>query len=318
MRENPRSSGLAIFAVLCLAVAWPQAPRGQGASQPQGWAVRASLNNPSARLYNNAKQKLLDGKQIFTYTISRLNVQLYCEVAQHYDYIWFEMQHSTMSFRDVEEMIAACPRPIATPVLRVPDADEGSIQKATDIGVLGIVVPTVDTPEKAMLAARYARYPPEGRRSAGAGQAASIWGVNGVNYRQTVNDNMLVIVQIETPVGVANAYSIAVVPGVDVLLGSNGDMTNFSGLEPTNPEYQALFTKIHDATLKAGKFLGAVTATYAVLGPPGIGRPDFADWRLFYNGQSFDGYQPPTQGGRGRGSTTTAPGDGGGRGAVPR
>ena len=112
----------------------------------------------------------------------------------------------------------------------------------------------------------------------GGGPAPSIWGVNGVNYRESINDNMLVIVQIETPVGVANAYDIAMVPGVDVLLGSNGDMTNFSGLAPTNPEYQAMFTRIHDATLKAGKFLGAVTATYAKPGPPGVGRADFADW----------------------------------------
>jgi len=224
--------------------------------------------------------------------------------------VWFEMQHSTMSFRDVEEMIAACPRPVATPVIRVPDALESNIQKATDIGALGIVVPTVDTVEKAIDAARYARYPPDGRRSMGAGQAGSLWGVNGVNYRQTINDNMLVIVQIETPVGVSNAYNIAMVPGVDVLLGSNGDMTNFSGLPATDPEYQGLFTKIHDATLKAGKFLGAVTATYAKAGPPGTGRPDFADWRLFYDGPSFDGYQPPRQGGRG----AAAPADGRGRG----
>ena len=145
-----------------------------------------------------------------------------------------------MSYRDVEEMIAACPRPVATPVIRVPDEFESSIQKATDIGALGIVVPTVDTVEKAMAAARFARYPPQGRRSMGAGQAAAIWGVNGVNYRETINDNMLVIVQIETPVGVANAYDIAMVPGVDVLLGSNGDMTNFSGLQPDHPEYQEL------------------------------------------------------------------------------
>ena len=295
MKATRALAGAATFAMLSLAIAWPQAQRaeGQGASRPQGWAVKASLNNPSARLYNNAKQKLLDGKQIYGYTISKLDTKLYCEVAQHWDFIWFEMQHSTMSFRDVEEMIAACPRPVATPIIRVPDEFESTIQKATDIGALGIVVPTVDTVEKAIAAARYARYPPEGRRSMGAGQAGSIWGVNGVNYRQTINDNMLVIVQIETPVGVANAYNIAMVPGVDVLLGSNGDMTNFSGLAPTDPEYQALFTKIHDATLKAGKFLGAVAATYAKPGPPGTGRPDFADWRLFYNGPSFDGYQPP-------------------------
>ena len=292
-----------LFVMVCAALAAGAAitaaqQRGQApaAPQQQGWAVRASLSSPSARLYNNAKQKLLDGKQIFTYTISRLDVKLYCEVAQHYDYIWFEMQHSTMSYRDVEEMIAACPRPPATPVIRVPDEFESSIQKATDIGALGIVVPTVDTVEKAIASAKFARYPPQGRRSMGAGQATAIWGANGVNYRDTINDNMLVIVQIETPVGVANAYDIAMVPGVDVLLGSNGDMTNFSGLQPDHPEYQNYFTKIHDATLKAGKFLGAVTATYAKAGPPGVGRADFADWRLFYNGPAFDGYQPPRAG----------------------
>ena len=211
MRANRLRLGAGLCAALALPAVCTQAQHGtaQGTPPAQGWAVRASLSHPSAKLYNTAKQKLLDGKQIFTYTISRLDVRLYCEVAQHYDYIWFEMQHSTMSYRDVEEMIAACPRPIATPVIRVPDEFESNIQKATDIGALGIVVPTVDTVEKAMAAAKFARYPPQGRRSMGAGQAGSIWGVNGVNYRETINDNMLVIVQIETPVGVANAYDIA-------------------------------------------------------------------------------------------------------------
>ena len=295
----------ATCAIVSLAVARGQ---GQSARQPreQGWAVRQSLNDPSAKLYNNVKQKLLDGKQVACFTISKLDVNLYCEAAKHYDYIWFEMQHSTMSFRDVETMIAACPRPIATPVIRLPDASEGNIQKATDIGALGIDIPTVDTPETAMQAARYARFPPEGRRSQGAGQAPSIWGVNGVDYRKTINDNMLVIVQIETPIGVWNAYNIASQPGVDVVLGSNGDMTNFSGYAPADPQYQLLFTQIHDGVLKAGKFLGAVTASYGKPGPPGTGRPDFADWRLFYNGPAFDGWQPP-RGAAGGGPATGVP-----------
>lgn len=157
------------IAILSLAAAWPNAQRGQerGASQSQGWAVRASLSNPNAKLYNNAKQKLLDGKQIFGYTISKLDTKLYCEVAQHWDFIWFEMQHSTMSFRDVEEMIAACPRPVATPIIRVPDEFESTIQKATDIGALGINIPTVDTVEKAVAGARYSRYPPKAAEARG-------------------------------------------------------------------------------------------------------------------------------------------------------
>ena len=278
-----------------LAIATTSSVRGQTGSpnREQGWAVRQSLKNSGGKLYNNLKQKLLDGKQVATFTISRLDTKLYCEAAQHHDYIWFEMQHSTMSFRDVEEMIAACPRPVATPIIRVPDESESNIQKATDIGALGVVIPTVDTPEKAMAAARWLRFPPEGRRSSGAGQAPSIWGVNGVNYRETINDNMLLIVQIETPIGAWNSYAIASQPGVDVLLASNGDMTNFSGYEPSDPQYQLLFTQVHDGTLRAGKFLGAVTYSYGRPGPPGTGRPDFADWRLFYNGPAFDGWQAP-------------------------
>src|SRR5262249_18612494 len=151
---------------------------GQAAQQsrPQGWAVRQSLNNPNAPLYNNVKQKLLDGKQVTTFAINRPDAKLYCEAAQHYDYICFEMQHRTLAFRAIEEVNAAWPTPIATPIIRGPDETEGNIQKATDIGALGVVIPTVDTPEKAMLAARDARYPPDGRRSVGAGQATSIWG----------------------------------------------------------------------------------------------------------------------------------------------
>jgi 4-hydroxy-2-oxoheptanedioate aldolase len=264
---------------------------GQTAAQPQGWAVRASLKG-SAPLYNTAKQKLLDGKQIFSIALSRRDPELYCEVAPHYDYVWFEMQHSTMSYADVEAMIAACPR-AGIPMIRVPDEFESSIQKATDIGALGIIVPTVDTVEKARAAARYARFPPEGRRSQGGGQAGSVWGVNGVNYRQTINDNMLVIAMIETTEGVANALDIARVPGVDVVMGANTDMTNFSGLAPNDPKYHALFTQIRNATLKAGKFLGATTANYASTGPNG--RPDAADFRMFYTGPAFDGYKPRTR-----------------------
>jgi 2-keto-3-deoxy-L-rhamnonate aldolase RhmA len=289
MRGTRLLSGAVTCAILAFAVAWPQARQ----PQEQGWAVRASLSNPNGKLYNNAKQKLLDGKQIYGFTISKLDVDLYCEAAKHWDFIWFEMQHSTMSYQDVEKMLVACPRPAATPILRVPDALEGTIQKATDLGMLGIVVPTVDTVEKAVQAARYARYPPEGRRSSGTGQAASLWGVNGINYRETINDNMLVLVQLETPESAWNAYNISQVPGIDVVMGSNGDMRNFSGFAPTDPRYIEFFNHIHDAVLKAGKFLAVVTTTYSKPGPPGVGRQDYADWRMMYSGPAFDGYEPP-------------------------
>ncbi|MFL6447296.1 MAG: aldolase/citrate lyase family protein [Bryobacteraceae bacterium] len=136
-------------------------------------------------LYNTAKQKLLEGKQVFSFTQSKADPAAYCESAKHYDFAWFEMQHSTLEFRDVEAMIAACPKAAATPMVRLPDAQEWHIQHATDIGALGVIVPTVDDVDRAREAAKWARYPPVGRRSAGSGQAMSLWGASGP-YRQTV------------------------------------------------------------------------------------------------------------------------------------
>ena len=268
-------------------------------SRPQGWASRDYLNNtlgwPANKpLWNTAKQKLLDGKQLRSFSIGQPDPELFCQMAPHYDFAWIEMQHSTLSWADVAKLIAACPHVGATPMIRLADELESTLQHATDVGAIGMIEPTVDTVEKAQAVARYARYPPFGRRSQGGGQAGSLWGVNGVNYRQEVNANMLVTVMIETPTGVANALEIARVPGVDVVLAANSDLGNFSGFQPTDAEYQALVTRIHDATLRAGKFFGC---TNAPEGP--TARPDEADFRMIQNPpKSHDGYVPPARDGR--------------------
>ena len=249
------------------------------------------------KLYNTAKQKLLDGKQIFSVTITKPDPVAYCEAAKHYDYTWFEMQHSTLTWADIEKMIAACPNVAATPMVRIQDELESSIQHATDIGLLGIIMPTVDTVAKAEAAVRYAKYPPEGRRSMGGGQAARIWAGEGrdatMKYRTSVNENMLVIVMIETPLGVEHITEIANVPGVDGVLVANTDLGNFSGWFDHNAApYQGMVKRIHDATLHAGKFVGATDPSYAK------GRPDSADYRILQNGPSNDGWVNPNARGR--------------------
>ena len=240
-------------------------------------------------LYNTAKQKLLDGKQVFSFTQSKPDAAGYCERAKHYDFTWFEMQHSTLEFADIEKMIAACPRVKAIPMIRLPDAQEWHIQHATDIGALGVIIPTVDDVERAREAAKWARYPPVARRSTGQGQAAAIWGINGTNYHQTINDNMLVVIMIETPTGVANAYDIASVPGVDVVIIGNNDLSWFSGFQQTDERYHQLVTKVHDDTLRAGKFFGQANSIYAT-------GAYSKDSLFFQNGPSNDGWQPPKDG----------------------
>ncbi|HEX3378064.1 MAG TPA: aldolase/citrate lyase family protein [Candidatus Acidoferrales bacterium] len=264
-------------------------------AQPQNPLPAAT----KAALYNTAKQKLLDGKQVFSFTQSTFDVDGYCEKAKHYDFTWFEMQHSTLEFKDIEKMIAACPHAGATPMIRLPDAQEWHIQHTTDIGALGVIVPTVDDVDRAREAAKWSRYPPTGRRSAGAGQAASLWGINGINYRQTINDNMLVVIMIETPTGVANAYDIASVPGIDVVIIGNNDLSSFSGFSQTDDRYHQLVQKVHDDTLRAGKIFGQANAMYAK-------GPYSKDGYFFQNGPSNDGWTPPDSKGPG-GVNTSAP-----------
>ncbi len=109
-------------------------------------------------LYNTAKQKLLEGKQVFSFTQDKMDPAAYCEAAKHYDYTWFEMQHSTLEFADIEKMIATCPHAGAIPMIRLPDAQEWHIQHATDIGCLGVIIPTVDDVDRARQGAQWARY----------------------------------------------------------------------------------------------------------------------------------------------------------------
>jgi 2-keto-3-deoxy-L-rhamnonate aldolase RhmA len=236
-----------LVAAICLALSWVAARTDTAAPQ-----------KTPARLYNTAKQKLREGQQIVGATVLSPDPNIYCAMANAgYDFLWIEMQHSPLTFEDVARMIWACRGAAAMPFIRVPDATESDIQKATDIGALGIIVPTVDTVEKAEAAVKWAKYPPQGRRSQGNGQYVPLW---GNDYRQTANDNMVVVVMIETPTGVENAEKIASVPGIDVIFAASTDLGNFSGHRQGEPEYEAMVKRIHDVTLDHGIRLGGPQA----------------------------------------------------------
>jgi len=239
-----RAKQVVSFTVICMALCWITA--GEAQAPPQ---------KAPARLYNTAKQKLIEGKQIVGATVFSPDPNIYCAMAN--DYLWIEMQHSPLTYEDVAKMIWACRGATAMPFIRVPDATESDIQKATDIGAVGIIVPTVDTVEKAQAAVKWSKYPPEGRRSQGNGQYGALW---GNDYRQTANENMVVVIMIETPIGVENAEKIASVPGIDVIFAASTDLGNFSGHRQGDKEYEALVTRIHDVTLQYRIRLGGPQA----------------------------------------------------------
>ena len=124
-----------------------------------------------SRTFNTALQKLQAGGRIVGGTVTSSDPAIYCAMANSgYDFLWIEMQHSPLSYQDVARMIWACRDAPAMPFMRVPGATAGDIQKAVDMGVVGIMVPLVDSAQEIADAIKFAKFPPEGERSLGGGQ----------------------------------------------------------------------------------------------------------------------------------------------------
>jgi 2-keto-3-deoxy-L-rhamnonate aldolase RhmA len=78
-----------------------------------------------------------------------------------------------------------------------------------------------------------------------------MWGGVPGGYRATINDNIVLILMIETIEGAKNAYEIAKVPGVTAVFAASGDLGNFSGYAQGSPDYERLINVVHDAALAA-------------------------------------------------------------------
>jgi len=220
-------------------------------------AIAFSATASAQQYFNTVKAKLENGQQVVGGTVSTNNIDIYCAMANAgFDFLWIEMQHSPLTYSEVAAMIRVCPGP-AIPFIRVPDATEGDIQKAVDIGALGVIIPMVDTVEKVENAITYAMYPPLGKRSQGGGQYGTLW---GRGYRQQANDNIMIVAMIENPAGVEIVDRIASLDHVDVVFAASSDMSSFTGLRQGDPEYEALITRIRDATLAAGKYVAGPSA----------------------------------------------------------
>jgi 2-keto-3-deoxy-L-rhamnonate aldolase RhmA len=235
----------------------PAGAANQGAFDPSTWQYGAAFNAPSgSKIWNPVKIKLQQGGKVTGGTLfSATDPATYCAMANAgYDFIWTEMQHGQTDWQQVARMWRTCPHAKAVPGVRVAYTDEREIQHALDAGALVVVVPTVDSVEEAIQARNWTYFPPLGRRSNGGGQAfdAAMWGGVPGGYRNTANDNIVLILMIETLEGLKNADEIAKVPGVSAVFAASGDLGNFSGYRQGSPDYERAINIVHDAAIKAG------------------------------------------------------------------
>ena len=235
----------------------PPGATNQGVFDNKTWKYGNAFPTPSnAKIWNPAKLKMMQGGKLVGGTVRGVVApNVYCAMADAgYDFIWTEMQHEGSSWSEVWRAWATCPRAKAVPGVRVAYTDEREIQHALDGGALVLVVPTVDTVEEAREAVNWAYFPPLGRRSQGGGNAfgPAMWGNVPGGYRNTINDNLVLILMIETLEGLKNADEIAKVPGVTAIFAASGDLSNFSGFKQGDPDYERAINIVHDAAIKAG------------------------------------------------------------------
>ncbi len=176
-----------------------------------------------------------------------------------YDGVLIDMQHGMGITPD---KAIACLQAISTtdtvPMVRVPWNDPLQIQYMLDAGAYGVIVPLVNNPEDAARAAGASRYPPVGFRSVGPNRAR-LYG--GADYFQHANEEVIVLVMIETQEGLNNLEKIARVPGVDGFYIGPSDLAVSFGLPPgadsaKDPRHMAAVQRVLDVANKEGVIAG--------------------------------------------------------------
>ena len=147
------------------------------------------------------------------------------------DWLVIETEHNALDSAEIERMLMAVGNTPAVPIVRVPNRDQVYVQRALDMGAMGILVPGVRTADEARAIVSYTRYPPVGVRSWGP-LRASAYTLDNDDYLERANDNILVCLILETKDAVENLDEICAVPGIDALTIGPWDLSLELGLDP--------------------------------------------------------------------------------------
>jgi len=156
---------------------------------------------------------------------------------------------------------------VRIPATGVSGSTSWQIKYALDSGARGVLVPMISTAEKAREVVLDSRFPPVGRRGFGSPFTHGNWGITVPEYLDSANDNISVMVQIETPEGVKNVKDIASVDGIDVLFIGPYDLSISLGYPPPSPDPHPDVEKVIQTILQSAHDAGKKCAIYCSSGP---------------------------------------------------
>lgn len=174
-----------------------------------------------------------------------------------WDWLVVDVEHSPVGFETMVNCFRAAQLGGAAPMARVPWNDTIWIQRTLDAGALGLVVPMVNSAEDARQVVANMRYATRGQRSFGGSRVAAY--IDG-EYRAWADEQLAVIVMIETVQAVEQAEAIMAVEGVTGCFIGPFDLALSMGLKLSdvgnNAEHEAAMQRVLDAARKTGKAAG--------------------------------------------------------------
>jgi len=176
------------------------------------------------------------------------------------DWLVFDLEHTDIDESDLVAMVLACERHGVTPLARLSSHDPIQGRRALDLGVAGLLIPVVESATDFAELAKHYFYPPHGRRGACLARING-WGDTFDSYQSDFSP--ILIPQIETPTGVAEAAALAALPEVDALFVGPYDLSASLGKagDFNMPVFRQAEIQIKAAGDGGGKALGMHVVT---------------------------------------------------------
>lgn len=201
---------------------------------------------------NPVKEKLKAGKSTVGTWVNMGNPDVSEQLSiLGFDWLTFDLEHGVMTIPDVQRMMQAMNGTDCIPLVRVPNNEPVYFKWALDMGAYGIVVPNVNTREEASRAVRACLYPPQGIRGCGPRRASRYYS-EMAKYVETFNNDVLVVVMIESEAGLNNIEEIVSVEGVDAVFIGPDDLSLNLGIfqQRDHQKFKSALSQVLDACKK--------------------------------------------------------------------
>jgi 4-hydroxy-2-oxoheptanedioate aldolase len=178
-----------------------------------------------------------------------------------FDWVLVDMEHSANDLADVVAHLRATVGGSAEPVVRVPWNEPVLVKRVLDGGARSLLFPFVQSADEARRAVAATRYPPKGIRGVAGTTRANRYG-RVKDYAKRVEDELCVLVQVETQQALGEIEAIAAVDGVDGLFIGPADLSASMGHLGNwqRPEIWQAIISAGERIRKAGKAPGFLSA----------------------------------------------------------